>query len=127
MKTGPAIALTIFLIGLALFAAFVFFTAHRSDPLDAARKSGDPARIVKVLARIDRLEDTGSRHNHNPVISVHLSYADAQGKSWQTRVERAVPPLLLAQLAVGKRVMLGYDAADPAKADLLEPIEPREP
>lgn len=121
MKMGAAAAFFAFLVGL--IGVVVFLLAfHRSDPLADARKSGDPTRVARAEATIVALRDTGSRHNHNAVIAFELRFSSRDGKVVSTLIERPVPPLQLAQLAVGKRLVIDYDTQRPEKADVTDPI-----
>jgi hypothetical protein len=51
-----------------------------------------------------------------------LRYATPDGRQFSVRIERAVPPLQLTQLAIGKRLALEYDALQPEKADLTDSL-----
>lgn len=121
MKMGT-VALVVSLIGLVAVIVAVAFMLYRPDPLAEARRSGDPKRVVRAEAVIESLQDTGSRHNQNAVLAMGLRYATPDGRQFSVRIERAVPPLQLTQLAVGKRVALEYDALHPEKADLTESL-----
>lgn len=121
MKMGT-VALVVSLVGLVAVIAAVAFMLYRPDPLAEARRSGDSARVLRVEAVIESLRDTGSRHNHNAVLEFGLRYATPDGRQFSLRIERAVPPLQLTHLAVGKRVALEYDALHPEKADLTESL-----
>jgi hypothetical protein len=121
MKMGT-VALVVSLIGLMAVIAVVAFMLYRPDPLAEARRSGDPTRVVRAEAVIESLQDTGSRQNQNAVLAFGLRYAGPGGRQFNIRIERAVPPLQLAQVAVGKRVALEYDALHPEKADLTEAL-----
>jgi len=112
------VLLMLLVVGLLTWRAF-----YRPDPLAEARKAGDPARIVRVAAVIDALADTGSRHNYNAVVAFTLRYTTPDGRAFTAQIERAVPPLILAQLAKGKQLQLEYDARNPALADLVEPLQ----
>ncbi len=121
MKPGPIVAIA-FILGLVAFAVIVFFQVRRPDPLAEARQAGDPARLVQTTATIVALRDTGSRHNHNPIIEFKLGYTNQDGRDFNALVERPIPALELSRLAPGKRVKVIYDALDPNKADLSDPM-----
>jgi hypothetical protein len=122
MKMG-AFALLASAVGLVAIIALAVFLLWRPDPLSQARGSGDPGRVVRVPATIESVRDTGSRHNQNPIVAFGLGFATPDGRRFSVSVERAVPMLQLSQVAVGKLVMLEYDAADPNKAELTDPLE----
>lgn len=121
MKPGPIVAIA-FILGLIAFAVIVFLNVRRPDPLAEARQSGDPARLVQATATIVALRDTGSRHNHNPIIEFKLGYTNQDGRHFNAVVERPIPALDLSRLSPGKRVKVIYDAQDPTKADLTDPM-----
>lgn len=121
MKPGPIVAI-VFILGLIAFAVLVFLNVRRPDPLADARQAGDPARLVHTMATIVSLRDTGSRHNHNPIIELKLGYTNIEGRDFNAVVERPIPALELSRLSPGKRVKVIYDAQDPTKADLTDPM-----
>lgn len=108
-------ALVIVISGVVAYLAF-----RQPDPLAEARQSGDPSRLMQCMAVIEAIRDTGSRHNHNPVLELQLSGALPDGTVQRWVLRKLAPPAGTPPLVPGQVWPVEYDRLHPDRAELLE-------
>ena len=115
---GRILIVTALVIVISAVVAYLAF--RQPDPMAEARQSGDPSRLMQCMAVIEAIRDTGSRHNHNPVLELQLTGTLPDGSVQHWELRRLAPPAGTSPLVPGQVWPVQYDRLHPERAELLE-------
>lgn len=100
-------------IMLIMAGAIAFAVSQQTETKTATQELRAGAN-----AEVNWLRDTGSRHNHNPVVEISLRVEPDDGLPFEARVRTAISPVRLPSLQPGARVDVRYDPDAPGRVEL---------
>ena len=76
-----------------------------------------------ATATIVNIEDTGDRHNEDPIVQFTVDVQPESGEPWRAAIETAMSAVELPKYHVGDQVRVRYDPEKPKHVALIGPIQ----